>query len=133
MKKPFLTLIVTLLSVLSFAQYQSTLSEDKWVDSVFKSLSREQKIAQLMVIRAHSNLGAAHVQGVTDLIKKYNVGALCFFQGGPVRQALLTNQYQALAQTPLMVTIDGEWGLAKRSSIHGCIAAVTSGATGVVA
>lgn len=114
MKKPFLTLIVTLLSVLSFAQYQSTLSEDKWVDSVFKSLSREQKIAQLMVIRAHSNLGAAHVQGVTDLIRKYNVGALCFFQGGPVRQALLTNQYQALAQTPLMVTIDGEWGLGMR-------------------
>jgi beta-glucosidase-like glycosyl hydrolase len=31
-----------------------------------------------------------------------------------VRQALLTNQYQALAKTPLMVTIDGEWGLGMR-------------------
>ncbi len=114
MKKPLLTLFVALISAASFAQYQSTLSEDKWVDSVFKSLSREQKIAQLMVIRAHSNLGASHVKGVTDLITKYNVGALCFFQGGPVRQANLTNLYQSLAKTPLMVTIDGEWGLGMR-------------------
>ena len=67
-----------------------------------------------MVIRAHSNLPASHVKGVTDLITKYNVGALCFFQGGPVRQANLTNLYQSLAQTPLMVTIDGEWGLGMR-------------------
>lgn len=67
-----------------------------------------------MVIRAHSNLGPEHVQGVVDLITKYNVGALCFFQGGPVRQANLTNLYQSIAKTPLMVTIDGEWGLGMR-------------------
>jgi hypothetical protein len=35
-----------------------------------------------MVIRAHSNLGEKHVQEVTNLIKQYNVGGLCFFQGG---------------------------------------------------
>jgi beta-N-acetylhexosaminidase len=79
-----------------------------------ESLSKDERIAQLMVIRAHSNLGPEHVQGVVNLISKYNVGALCFFQGGPVRQALLTNQYQALAKTPLLVTIDGEWGLGMR-------------------
>ena len=67
-----------------------------------------------MVIRAHSNLGQDHVNGVIDQIKKYNVGALCFFQGGPVRQANLTNLYQSLAKTPIMVTIDGEWGLGMR-------------------
>lgn len=97
-----------------FAQYKSNLSRAAWVDSVFESLSKEEKISQLMVIRAHSNLGQEHVAGVIDLIRKYNVGALCFFQGGPVRQAELTNQYQAIAKTPLMVTIDGEWGLGMR-------------------
>ncbi|MDP1131099.1 glycoside hydrolase family 3 N-terminal domain-containing protein, partial [Klebsiella pneumoniae] len=76
--------------------------------------SEDEKIAQLMVIRAHSNLGADHVQQVTDLIKKYNVGGLCFFQGGPVRQANLTNFYQSIAKTPLMIAIDGEWGLGMR-------------------
>lgn len=96
------------------AQFSSQLSEQAWVDSVFRSLSREEKIAQLMVIRAHSNLGPDHIAKVSSDIQKYNVGALCFFQGGPVRQAQLTNAYQAMAQTPLMVTIDGEWGVGMR-------------------
>src|SRR5688500_2943326 len=99
---------------LAFSQSRSTLPREKWVDSVFNSLSKDEKIAQLMVIRAHSNLGQDHVNKVIDQVKKYNVGALCFFQGGPVRQANLTNLYQSIAKTPLMVTIDGEWGLGMR-------------------
>jgi beta-N-acetylhexosaminidase len=114
MKKHILASILTCFSIVSFAQKSSTLSENKWVDSVFKSLDKEEKIAQLMVIRAHSNLGEDHVKSVVDLIQKYNVGGLCFFQGGPVRQAVLTNLYQSIAKTPLMVTIDGEWGLGMR-------------------
>jgi beta-N-acetylhexosaminidase len=98
----------------SFAQYNSKLSASAWADSVFKTLSKEEKIAQLMVIRAHSNLGPDHVQQVADLIQKYNVGALCWFQGGPLRQANLTNYYQSIAKTPLMMTIDAEWGLGMR-------------------
>lgn len=96
------------------AQFSSQLPEQAWVDSVFHSLSKEEKIAQLMVIRAHSNLGPDHIAKVTSDIQQYNVGALCFFQGGPVRQAQLTNAYQAMAKTPLMVTIDGEWGVGMR-------------------
>lgn len=111
--------VITLLAAVffiscSFAQYRSSLSQKDWVDSVFGSLSRDERIAQLMVIRAHSNLGPEHVAGVINLIKKYNIGALCFFQGGPVRQAALTNAYQDMAKTPLLITIDGEWGLGMR-------------------
>ncbi len=106
--------IVLLMPVCLSAQYKSNLSIDKWVDSVFNSLSPEQRIAQLMVIRAHSNLGADHIAKVTSNIQKYNVGALCFFQGGPIRQANLTNFYQGIAKTPLMITIDGEWGVGMR-------------------
>jgi beta-N-acetylhexosaminidase len=98
----------------SSSQHHSQLLASQWVDSVFKSLNKKQKIAQLMIIRAHSNLGPDHVANVTDLVKKYNVGGLCFFQGGPERQANLTNFYQSIAKTPLMVTIDGEWGLGMR-------------------
>src|SRR5215203_2476088 len=113
MKKIFFIVAVFTSSV-SFSQYRSRLSVDKWVDSVFNSLTPEQRIAQLMVIRAHSNLGADHVAKVTHDIQQYNVGALCFFQGGPIRQANLTNFYQGIAKTPLMVTIDGEWGVGMR-------------------
>lgn len=67
-----------------------------------------------MIIRAHSNLGQDHIDAVTQLIRDYNIGGLCFFQGGPVRQASLTNYYQGIAKTPLMICIDGEWGLGMR-------------------
>ena len=97
-----------------FAQYKSTLSEQGWIDSVFSSLSDDEKIGQLMIIRAHSNLGAAHVAQVTSLIENSKVGALIFFQGGPIRQALLTNYYQSISKTPLLISIDGEYGLGMR-------------------
>jgi len=113
MKKIFF-IVAVFISSISFSQYRSRLSVDKWVDSVFNSLTPEQRIAQLMVIRAHSNLGADHVAKVTSDIQQYNVGALCFFQGGPIRQANLTNFYQSIAKTPLMITIDGEWGVGMR-------------------
>src|SRR5215510_2242304 len=113
MKKIFL-LVTVFISSISFSQYRSRLTVDQWVDSVFNSLTPEQRIAQLMVIRAHSNLGADHIAKVTGDIQKYNVGALWFFQGGPIREANLTNFYQSIAKTPLMITIDGEWGVGMR-------------------
>jgi beta-N-acetylhexosaminidase len=106
--------LLFLVPVFSSAQYHSRLSAQQWVDSVFKTLKNDQKIAQLIVIRAHSNLGPDHVEKVVENIQKYDVGGLCFFQGGPVRQANLTNYYQEISKTPLMVTIDAEWGLGMR-------------------
>jgi len=93
---------------------KQTSQSKHWVDKVFKKLNKKQKIAQLMIIRAYSNMGQEHVDAVTKLIQDYNVGGLCFFQGGPLRQAMLTNYYQSIAKTPLMICIDGEWGLGMR-------------------
>ena len=94
--------------------YKASPEAQKWVKKQFKKLSKDQRLAQLMIIRAHSNLGPDHVKQVTELITKYDVGGLCFFQGGPIRQAQLTNFYQGIAKTPLMICIDGEWGLGMR-------------------
>src|SRR6185436_15254483 len=46
--------------------------------------------------------------------RDYGVGGLIFFQGGPVREALLTNKYQQMSKVPLMIGMDAEWGLAMR-------------------
>ncbi len=85
-----------------------------WVDSVFNSLTPAERIGQLFMIRAHSDLGADHIQSVKNQIKKYKVGGLCFFQGTPEKHTELINQYQELSKVPLMVSIDGEWGLGMR-------------------
>ena len=66
------------------------------------------------MVAAYSNKGADHVSKVERLIKDHNIGGLIFFQGGPERQVKLVNHYQSLAKTPLLMSIDGEWGLAMR-------------------
>ena len=113
MKKIIFSLFLFLSTQFIFAQNSNNKAQ-YWVDSVYKSLSNDQRIAQLIIVRAHSNLGADHVAKVTAEIKKYNIGSLCFFQGGPIRQANLTNFYQSIAKTPILVTIDGEYGLGMR-------------------
>ncbi|HEY1023552.1 MAG TPA: glycoside hydrolase family 3 protein [Sphingobacteriaceae bacterium] len=88
--------------------------ENAWVDSVFKKLNRRQRIAQLFMVRAHTNLGQKYADSVGRVIKKEKLGGVVFFQGGPGRQAAVTNQYQELAKTPLLVAMDAEWGLGMR-------------------
>ena len=72
----------------------------RWVDSVFQTMSLDEKIGQLFIIRAHSDLGDDHVASVLSQIKKYHVGGLCFFQGTPAKQATLTAQYQKASEIP---------------------------------
>ena len=85
-----------------------------WVDSVLQSLTLEQKIAQLLNIRAYSNRDEVYAQSIDSIILKYNIGGLTFFQGGPIRQAHLTNRWQKLACTPLFIAIDAETGVGMR-------------------
>ena len=88
--------------------------ESAWVDSVFKSLSDEERIAQLFMVAVYPDRDENHYKEVEWLIKKYHIGGLIFFQGNPVQQASLNNRFQHIAKTPLLVAIDGEWGLNMR-------------------
>ncbi|MCB0661482.1 MAG: serine hydrolase [Saprospiraceae bacterium] len=89
-------------------------AESNWVDSLMRTLTLEEKIGQLFMIRAHSDKGVAHEKEVKEFIEKYHVGGLCFFQGTPEKQSLLLNEYQELSSIPLMVAMDAEWGLGMR-------------------
>lgn len=88
--------------------------EDRWVDSVFQSLDANERLGQLFMIRAHSDLGPDHIAKVKEQIRQYKVGSLCFFQGTPEKQAELINEYQAMSDLPLMVAVDAEWGVGMR-------------------
>lgn len=95
-------------------------NEQLWVDSVFQAMTPNERIAQLMMVRAHSDLGADHIAAVELLIEKYQVGGLCFFQGTPEKQAELTNKYQKLTKhVPLLIAMDAEWGLGMRFKDNG--------------
>ena len=85
-----------------------------WADSLIKTMSLEQKIGQLFNVAAYSNKDEEHTQEVLEQIKKYHIGGLTFFQGTPYKQAQLTNLFQDSSAIPLMIAMDGEWGLSMR-------------------
>jgi len=85
-----------------------------WVDSVFSTLDLDAKIGQLFMVAAYSNRDDVHKREIMELVKQYKIGGLIFFQGGPVRQANLHNEYQSAADVPLLVAMDCEWGIGMR-------------------
>jgi len=105
--------VVAAQEVKTFNDYKSP-AEKKWADSVFSSLSFDEKVGQLFMVAAYSNKDNDHVKSVEKLVTDHKIGGVIFFQGGPARQAKLTNRYQAKANIPLFVGIDAEWGLSMR-------------------
>ncbi|SDX50951.1 beta-glucosidase [Lutibacter oricola] len=95
-------------------QTKDSLAQVKWVDTLMKHMTVEEKIGQLFMVAAYSNKDAAHKQFITNLVEKYHIGALIFFQDNPVKQAELTNYYQSISKVPMLIGIDGEWGLNMR-------------------
>lgn len=119
MIKKMMIFILILLSGSVQAQefLQVSKSSQQWADSVYKKLSRREKIAQLMVLRLSEKSGDSaifYTKQVSKYIQKYNIGSICLFQGKAIQQAITVNQLQQQARTPLMVCIDGETGVGMR-------------------
>jgi beta-N-acetylhexosaminidase len=118
-----------------FGQFSSALSADRWVDSVFRTLSGDQKIAQLMVVRMSAIDQAGHRiifydQEVDSLVRRLDIGGICLFQGGPVTQAGYINYFQSVTRTPLLFCIDAENGVGMRmDSVMGLPRQMMLGAT----
>ena len=85
-----------------------------WVDSVLGSMSIEEKIGQLFMVAAYTNRGPEHEAELRRLVTEQKVGGLIWFQGGPVRQVNWTNRLQLLAEVPLLIGQDAEWGPSMR-------------------
>jgi beta-N-acetylhexosaminidase len=99
------------------AQMSRTQKAIHWADSVFNTLNDNQRIAQLMVLRESSFTkdGPVYYDSmITAMIRKYDIGGIVLFQGGPIQQANFINYFQKIAKTPLLICVDAEWGLGMR-------------------
>lgn len=123
MKRLIVLFFAGVLLGMSFANAQQRFSarglhfrsaQEAWVDSVMQQLSLEQRIAQLMIIRVPLNLDDQQAADFSTRINGYGIGGVCFFAGTAERQAIMTRRFQTEAQVPLLVCIDGEWGLGMR-------------------
>ncbi len=97
--------------------------EQAWIDSIFQIMSPDERLGQLVWVRAQTDWSKENMDEVERLIKEHHIGGLCFFNpthvGTPAKQVELTNRYQSLTKhVPLFVSMDAEWGLGWRYKNH---------------
>ena len=104
---------------LFFSMVSKGQNASAWADSVMKTLSPDEKIAQLIMVRLSSIDSKTRTVTFYDStverdIRKFNIGGICLFQGAPVKQASIVNRLQSIAKTPILMAIDGENGVGMR-------------------
>ncbi len=89
-------------------------NQQKWVDSLYDSMSLEEKVGQLFMVDVFSSDPKTKTDKVKDLIDNQHIGGVIFSKGGPKRQAKLNNDFQERSKIPLLIAMDAEWGLSMR-------------------
>lgn len=85
-----------------------------WVDSVFNGMSLDERIGQTITIIAKGEDTPANRRELSSYIKNQHIGGILFSKSTPKAQATLTNISIAETKVPLLISLDGEWGLSMR-------------------
>lgn len=102
----------------------------QWVDSVYNTLSLEEKLGQLFMVAAYSDGPQKNTETIQKLIGKHHIGGLIFMQGTAEAQAKQTNIFQKQSTIPLFIAMDAEWGLGMRlKGVHDLPKQMTIGAS----
>lgn len=132
------TIGLWLIFVAAMAQQPAVLVKGKadsqeckeWVETRLEQMTLKEKIGQLFIHTAPLQDNEATHKNLRNAVKEYKVGGLLFSGGALATQAKLTNMAQEMAGIPLLMTFDGEWGLAmrlkqlpafSRNRVMGCI------------
>lgn len=86
----------------------------QWVDSIMHKLTLKEKVGQLFIYTIAPVDTKRNQVLLKEAVDTYKVGGLLFSGGKMQTQAVLTNRGQKMSKVPLMITFDGEWGLAMR-------------------
>ena len=90
------------------------LQEDFWVKETIRKMTLEEKIAQLMMVAVYPRQTEADRERAAKTISTYQPGGILVMQGSPVKATRWINSFQESSKVPLLVAIDGEWGLSMR-------------------
>lgn len=84
------------------------------VDSAMASMSVDEKIGQLFMLAVWSEWNEKTLADIYQEAQQFHIGGVCFFAGPAEKQALITNTLNSGAKIPMLVGVDGEWGLGMR-------------------
>lgn len=111
-------LFFLLISFFSYSQNplitSDKIEQEVWVDSIYNSLSIDQKIGQLFTIWVATKQGPEKMDEVSSIIKNNHLGGLIFSLGNINDQAKYTNEFQSISKVPLLIGMDAEWGIGMR-------------------
>ncbi|WP_053991152.1 glycoside hydrolase family 3 N-terminal domain-containing protein [Mangrovimonas sp. TPBH4] len=93
---------------------ENVVAQQKWVDSIYNKMTLEEKLGQLFMVQVFSSQDAKTREKIENLISEHHIGGIIYSKGGPVRQARLNNELQALSKVPMLIGMDAEWGLSMR-------------------
>lgn len=85
-----------------------------WADSVFDSMSSDERIGQLFMVIANLKTDTRNMQRLMRYVNDIKAGGILFHKGDVATQAELTNRLQRASRVPMLVSLDGEWGLSMR-------------------
>ena len=85
-----------------------------WVDSIYNSLSVDERIAQLFWISVEKSHNQVQVAELAERVRNYQPGGLVFLKSHPSDLVSVSNYFQSLSKVPLTVALDAEWGLGMR-------------------
>ncbi len=119
MRKFYLLLIFAFCALGTQAQRHPLVAADSlgqalWVQSVLPEMSLEQKVGQLFMIQVPSGASETRLQEIETWVSEGKVGGLLFSKSEPQRVRELIVRFQKVANIPLLIAIDAEWGLAMR-------------------
>lgn len=100
---------------------QSQLRQDKdslrhkaQVEAALSKMSVRQKVAQLFIVELSRNPSPATRAYQDSLVGYYGLGNVILMEGSIKHFLQRMDELQAMAQIPIMVAVDGEWGAAMR-------------------
>lgn len=93
---------------------QAERAAQAWSDSVLNTMNTQAMIGQLFMVATFSKGNQEETKYTQNLVSKYKLGGLIFMQGTAEEQTRLVNVYQDIADVPLMIGQDAEYGLGMR-------------------
>ena len=85
-----------------------------WVDSVFKTLTTEEQLAQLIMPIVYPSQNTQDIKREEQRFSKFKWGGILYQKGLMAHQLIMNKRLQQTNSIPLLIALDGEWGLYMR-------------------
>ena len=85
-----------------------------WVDSVFKTLTTEEQLAQLIMPIVYPSQDMQAIKREEQRFSKFKWGGILYQKGLMAHQLIMNKRLQQANSIPLLIALDGEWGLYMR-------------------